>query len=230
VSWNPTGLSVSCCYISDITIDPQNPDTVYAVMSPRYDYGGGIWKTIDGGTNWTDLSFALPALPNTIALDLKNSRTIYAATDFGVIVSADAGGSWTLLTSATGITKSLTPASDSTLYAGGSGGLFAISSALPAVTTVSFDVSEVRTGESYTATITGSNLNNSTYLDVQVRAPGSVEDILVLNWQMGISESHAVSAGVLPGTWTIDGVRAHRDPENHTASLRSISATITVIP
>lgn len=225
-SWNSTGLSGA---ISEVAIDARNSDTVYAVITPRS--GGGIWKSIDGGIRWTDLSSALPALPNTIALDPKNSRTIYAATDYGVIASTDGAQSWTLLTSDTGSTQLLIPAPDSTLYAIGSGGLFAISSApQPTVTAVTFDVSMVRTGESYTASITGSNLNNNTYFDVQARAPGSAEDIVVLNWEMGTSESHSVPAGVLPGTWTIDGVRAHQIETDHTGDFVPVSATITVSP
>src|SRR5262249_13610479 len=159
-------------------------------------------------------SSALPAIPYTIALDPKNSATIYAPTDFGVIKSADGGQSWTALTSATGSTQFLIPSPDSTLYTGGRDGLFAISPALT-VTAVTFDVSTLSIGSSYTTTVVGSHLNNNTYFDVQVRPPDSAEDIVVLNWQMGASESHSVPAGILPGAWTIDGVRAHQDPENH---------------
>jgi hypothetical protein len=146
-----------------------------------------------------------------------------------VIKSADGGQSWTVLTSATGSTQFLIPSPDTTLYAGGPNGFFAISPALT-VTAVTFDISVVSIGSSYTTTVVGSDLNNNTYFDVQVRAPGSVEDIIVLNWQMGTSESHSVPAGILPGTWTIDGVRAHQDPENHAGSFAQVSAAITVSP
>jgi photosystem II stability/assembly factor-like uncharacterized protein len=225
MSWNPAGLSVS---VSQVATDPQNPGTVYAVRTPPA-INGGIWKSIDGGTSWQDLSSALPALPYTIALDPKNSATIYAPTDFGVIKSADGGQSWTVLTSATGSTQFLIPSPDTTLYAGGPNGFFAISPALT-VTAVTFDVSTVSVGSAYTATVVGSHLNNSTYFDVQVRTPGADEDIVVLNWQVGTSESHSVPAGILPGTWTIDGVRAHQDPENHAGSFAQVSAAITVSP
>jgi photosystem II stability/assembly factor-like uncharacterized protein len=225
MNWNPTGLNAG---ISQVTIDAQKPDTVYAVRPPPAT-NGGIWKSIDGGDSWQDLSSALPAIPYTIALDLKNSATIYAPTDFGVIKSADGGESWTALTSATGSTQFLISAPDSTFYTGGRGGLFSISPALT-VTAVTFDASTVSIGSSYTTTVVGANLNNNTYFDVQVRAPGGAEDIVVLNWQVGTSESHSVPAGILPGTWTIDGVRAHQDPENHAGSFAQVSAAITVSP
>jgi photosystem II stability/assembly factor-like uncharacterized protein len=224
-SWNiATQLSAA---IAEVTTDGQHPGTVYAIITPSA--GGGIWKSVDGGTNWQDLSAALPALPNTIALDPKNSATIYAATDFGVITSADGGKSWALLTAAIGKgIQKLIPSTDSTLYASGSAGLFAISSVT--VTALTFDLGGVHAGGSYTATIAGSNLNNNTYFDVLVRAPGSTEDILALNWQMGTSEIHSLPADVPAGTWTIDGVRAHQDPNDHTGSFSPVSAAITVSP
>jgi photosystem II stability/assembly factor-like uncharacterized protein len=213
--------------IAKVATDGQHPGTVYVIITPSA--GGGIWKSVDGGTSWQDLSSALPATPYTIALDPKNSATIYAATDYGVITSADGGKSWTLLTAAigTGIQR-LIPGTDSTLYASGPAGLFAISSAT--VSAVTFDIGLVHNGGSYTATVVGSNLNDNTYFDVLVRAPGSTVEFVALNWQMGTSESHSVPVGMMSGTWTIDGVRAHQDPENHSGSFAQVSATITVSP
>jgi photosystem II stability/assembly factor-like uncharacterized protein len=224
-SWNySSDLSAA---VAQVTTDGQHPGTVYAIITPSA--GGGIWKSVDGGTNWQDLSAALPALPNNIALDPKNSSTIYAATDFGVITSADGGKSWTLLTTAVGKgIQRLIPGTASTLYASGSGGLFAISSVT--VTALTFDIVIVQPGGSYTATVAGSSLNDTTYFDVLVRAPGSTDDILVINWQIGISEIHSLPADVSAGTWTIDGVRAHQDPNDHTGSFAPVSATITVSP
>jgi hypothetical protein len=225
VSWNySTELSA---VIGQVITDGQHPGTVYAIITPSA--GGGIWKSVDGGTNWQDLSSALPALPNTIALDPKNSATIYAATAYGVITSADSGRSWTLLTAAIGGgIQRLIPGKDSTLYASGTAGLFAISSAT--VSALNVDKGIVHTEGAYNATVVGSNLNNNTYFDVLVRAPGGAEEFVVLNWQMGTSESHSVPVGLLPGTWTIDGVRAHQDPENHSGSFAPVSAAITVSP
>jgi hypothetical protein len=45
---------------------------------------------------------------------------------------------------------------------------------------------------------------------------------------MGLSETHSIPADVLPGTWTIGGVRAHQDPENHAGNFAQVSAAITV--
>jgi hypothetical protein len=163
-------------------------------------------------------------------VDPKDSA-IYAGTDLGVFTSADGGQNWTLLTSNTGSTQLLVPGLEGTLYAGGPGGLFAISPTPPSVVTaVSFDRSTVRIGASYTTTIAGSNLSDDMFFDVQARAPGTVDDILVFNWQIGTFQTHSLPAGLAIGTWTIDGVRPHQDPENHIGSFSPVSAAITVSP
>jgi hypothetical protein len=108
--------------------------------------------------------------------------------------------------------------------------LFAIDLAPPTVTAVTFDATTVRPGASYTATVTGSNLNGDTYFDVQARAPNSSGEIAVFNWQTGTSESHSVPTGTAGGTWTIVGVRAHQDAGDHTGSFVPVSVAITVSP
>jgi hypothetical protein len=68
------------------------------------------------------------------------------------------------------------------------------------------------------------------YFDVQYRAPGSSLDMVALNWQIGATASHPVPSGTAIGPWTIDGVHAHLDPENHTGDFVPVSATLTVSP
>jgi PKD repeat protein len=69
-TWNPTGLNwvvTNQRVIRKLLIDPNNPQTVYAASS------NGIYKTTNGGTNWTqirtgnfyDMEFK-PGDPNTI--------------------------------------------------------------------------------------------------------------------------------------------------------------------
>lgn len=53
---------------------------------------GHLWKTIDGGVSWADISGTLPDIPvNDIIL---NKGKIILATDRGVVVSANGGTSW----------------------------------------------------------------------------------------------------------------------------------------
>jgi photosystem II stability/assembly factor-like uncharacterized protein len=101
----------------DLCIDPQNPDILYAstwerVRKPDYrSYGGDgsdIYKSIDGGDNWTLLSNGLPQGNNVgrIGLSICESEpnTLYALimdkTGYyeGTFRSDDSGESWYELT------------------------------------------------------------------------------------------------------------------------------------
>ncbi|HLH30945.1 MAG TPA: hypothetical protein VKY31_07050 [Terriglobia bacterium] len=98
------------------------------------------------------------------------------------------------------------------------------------VTGITFDVTNVKIGSAFNATIAGSNLSAQTYFDVRVRAPGSSAETLAPNWQTGTSVSHTVPTGTATGTWTVDGVRPHQDPADHTGSFVPVSAVISVGP
>lgn len=209
----------------------KNTSTVYAVDSS---VPGGLWKSMDCGASWQNLSpSAVDAVTPTVyalAVSPKNPGTLYAGTSLGVITSTDGGESWLSLASDIGLIRFLVidPKHENTLYASGSGGLFRIGP--PTVTAIAFDVTVVTAGASYTTTIAGLNLSDETCFDLQVHAPGSVADIVVLNWQTGTSASHSLPAGSDIGTWTVDGVRAHQDPENHTDNFASVEATLIVSP
>ncbi|HET9620354.1 MAG TPA: hypothetical protein VFP84_03230 [Kofleriaceae bacterium] len=108
---------------SDLEIDPQHPDTVYAAMwqarlGPAEDNhqfqgtGGGLYKSIDGGATWHKLSRGLPA--NAVQLDLaiapsRPSRLYVTLTTTdpseyatgkgaGFFRSDDGGASWAAVT------------------------------------------------------------------------------------------------------------------------------------
>ena len=51
---------------------------------------------------------------------------------------------------------------------------------------------------------------------------------VVLNWQRGLAASHDVAAGLASGSWTINGVRAHKIETDHTGIFFPVSGTITV--
>ena len=109
---------------NEVRIDPSNPNTVYAALwqqqSAFYEYAafgpdstspgaGGIYKSTDGGTTWTQLTNGLPpVLEANIALAPSNPQVIYAMVaavnssggsgPVGFYKSSDGGAHWTLRT------------------------------------------------------------------------------------------------------------------------------------
>ncbi|HEX2167201.1 MAG TPA: hypothetical protein VHG09_08165 [Longimicrobiales bacterium] len=96
--------------VTDVILDPRDPNVMYAATYQRerksYSFvaGGpesGIWKSIDGGDNWTRLETGLPeGDKGRIGIDIARSQpsTIYAtvsAEDGGIFRSDDAGATWT---------------------------------------------------------------------------------------------------------------------------------------
>ena len=62
--------------VRGVAVHPTDPNTVYIGAA-----AGGIWKTVDGGTNWTDMSGDLNLLTfGAIAIDPNNTNTVYAGT------------------------------------------------------------------------------------------------------------------------------------------------------
>ena len=97
----------------DIAFDPQNSNAIYAalwqtrrppwnVYPPSNGPGSGLYKSIDGGDNWTQLTNGLPTdgLGRIgVAVATTDSNRVYALVDAkqgGVYRSDDAGKTWRL--------------------------------------------------------------------------------------------------------------------------------------
>jgi photosystem II stability/assembly factor-like uncharacterized protein len=83
-------------HVQDLEIDPNDPMTAYAVRD-RFRLGGTVgqvYRTVDGGASWVDISNDLPDLPAySMAIDPRTGD-LYVGNDDGVYVSADQGQSW----------------------------------------------------------------------------------------------------------------------------------------
>ena len=99
---------------------------------------------------------------------------------------------------------------------------------LPLVTDIRFDPFSVGVQSPWTATLSGINLTNQTYFDLRFRRPGSSTDEVALNWQQGTAASHSVPNGTEAGAWTVTGVRAHQNINDHTDDFVPVSKTLTV--
>ncbi|MBI5645551.1 MAG: T9SS type A sorting domain-containing protein [Ignavibacteriae bacterium] len=87
-----TGLPMGR-WITDINVDWNDENTAYLSVSG---YGGGhVYKTVNAGVNWTNISGNLPDLPaNAIVQSRKDANTLFVGTDIGVYVSLDGGSTW----------------------------------------------------------------------------------------------------------------------------------------
>jgi photosystem II stability/assembly factor-like uncharacterized protein len=98
--------------VSDIAMDSQSPNTLYAAAYERrrtafgYNGGGpdgGIYKTVDGGAHWAKLTKGLPATGDigrcAVEVYRKNPNIVYALVENtaqgGIYRSEDKGFSWT---------------------------------------------------------------------------------------------------------------------------------------
>lgn len=94
---------------ADVVLDPANPDIVYASTWEfrRYPYafnsggnGSGMYKSMDGGKTWNELTNGLPKKPfGRIAFTLapsapKKLLAIVESTETGLFISSDGGETW----------------------------------------------------------------------------------------------------------------------------------------
>jgi len=74
-----------------IAIDPQNTNVIYVGTG-----GFGVWKSVNGGGNWTKMSDGLTdSLVNGLVLDPQRPNVLYAATSNGLFRSIDGAATWT---------------------------------------------------------------------------------------------------------------------------------------
>jgi photosystem II stability/assembly factor-like uncharacterized protein len=119
-----TGPSI---LVYSMVVDAQEPDMVYAAVGNLL--GGKVFKTSNGGGNWSDSSSGLPEGTSVsfLQIDPQIPTRLYAATNAGVFKSTDGGTSWAAVNS--GLTAvwvsdlAIDPRNASTLYAATSEGL-----------------------------------------------------------------------------------------------------------
>jgi photosystem II stability/assembly factor-like uncharacterized protein len=80
-----------------LAIDPQNSKTLYALgLTPQQirtpGYGSYIFKSTDGGENWTPIAVPLGNDVRFLAVDPQNSSTLYAGPSLSK--STDGGSTW----------------------------------------------------------------------------------------------------------------------------------------
>ncbi len=114
-SWIPLSDGLPILRISDIAVNPNNPDEMYAAVGDyayvavgldlddrkrHTHYGMGVFKSSDGGLNWapTGLTFEQSerdgSLTRRVFVHHEDGQRLVAAGIFGVETSNDGGESW----------------------------------------------------------------------------------------------------------------------------------------
>ncbi len=87
-------------WISRVVASQYDLSTVYMTQNGKRDddFQIYIWKSLDYGETWNDISGNMPLGPvNVIREDPKNPNILYVGTDVGVYISKDQGQSWEVL-------------------------------------------------------------------------------------------------------------------------------------
>jgi len=98
-TWDNISNGLPDRYITAIAVSPNDDNIAYVTISGFgvLDYDPHVFKTIDGGQTWSDISSNLPSIPaNDIIID-EARGLLLLATDLNVWYSSNDGGSWTIL-------------------------------------------------------------------------------------------------------------------------------------
>ncbi len=136
-SWSTNTDTLQDLTISDIAINPVNPQIMYLGTGDNASpWSGqttiGVLKSTDGGTTWkaTGFKYTLQAtgpyymVVNELQINPSNPNMIWAATSFGLFRTTDAGVTWTNILNDNIQSLELEPLHSSTIYAATYSGQF----------------------------------------------------------------------------------------------------------
>ncbi len=143
--WTRIDSSLPQINVWDIAIDPSNSQNIYTAVKAAYDHSqqndflGGVYKSTDGGTTWTNEKTGFGDENNlnisSVTIDPTQTNTLYATTTDapfhdrsagrGIFRSTDAGKNWLRVSNESNIqdfeTITIDPLNPFVLYAGSSG-------------------------------------------------------------------------------------------------------------
>ncbi len=130
VNWTSLSDTWSTLILDGVAVDPINQNTVYAAtgasngvpdnIATGDDVGVGVYKSEDGGLNWTLLSGSPKVATTQLEVNPVSSNLIYLASSGGVSLSDDSGATWTVVLSLGGYTSIVfDPHNPAIVYAAG---------------------------------------------------------------------------------------------------------------
>lgn len=197
ISWSPLTDDLPNIGVSEVVINPHNPDTMYlssgdGSSSDTYSYG--VMISTDGGITWdtTGLSFGVIQSRNIrrLIIDSTNTNTLIAATTHGIYRTSDAGVTWQVTQSGNFCDVEFKPYSHDTVYAttNGSGQPFYIS----------YD-----NGQNWTTSTSGMQTSDMRRVKVAV-SPAAPNVVYTLASSSDASSFHGVYRSDDAGaTWTL---------------------------
>jgi len=97
MNWQDITEGLPVRWITDVVFDPQDENTIYTTLSGfRWDEAlPHVYKSVDLGENWVDISGNLPELPvNQLLIDPEDSDEMIVGTDAGIFMTVDGGDNW----------------------------------------------------------------------------------------------------------------------------------------
>lgn len=97
-NWTDISLGIPNRWITKVMASKTDANTVYVTLS-GYRFGeneGHVYKSIDFGNSWTDISTTLPDIPVN-SLEQDSFGNLFIGTDVGVLATDNEGNSWRVL-------------------------------------------------------------------------------------------------------------------------------------
>lgn len=123
-SWSIYKITTSYGCANAGAIDQNNDNTIYAGGYTGTVSVGALFKTIDGGTSWIDMSTNISGTVHSIAIDPNLSSRLYIGTDNGIFKSEDAGLTWMQVAYFPVKGIEINPDSTNEIFAAGAQGVF----------------------------------------------------------------------------------------------------------
>jgi Dockerin type I domain len=167
-SWTQRSLPSGNGRVQEIDIDPNDNtgNTAVAVINTFNGANGQIFRTINGGVLWTNISGNAPAVPTWSAkIDTNASKTLYISNETGVYSSPSPYGAWTPvgtgLPHAQGVSLQLNSSLHELALGTHGRGAFFFSTLISPTLAKAFSPASITSGGTSTVTVTLNNPNSS---------------------------------------------------------------------